>query len=83
VTIAADRSISRSKGNELKGKWIFNAGFLKEVEHSLRRGEKRWRRLLRLAWFSIRHPSVSTVQSFRERLLGLLSSGKTIWRTSL
>jgi glycosyltransferase involved in cell wall biosynthesis len=78
-----DCSVSRSKRIELRGKWIFNAGFLKEVEHSLERGEKRWRRLLRLAWFSIRHPSVFAVQSFRERLLGPLSSRKTIWRASL
>jgi glycosyltransferase involved in cell wall biosynthesis len=78
-----DCSVSRSKRIELRGKWIFNAGFLKEVEHSLQRGEKRWRRLLRLAWFSIRHPSVFGVRSFRERLLGSLSSRKTIWRTSL
>jgi len=77
-----DCPVSRWKRFELKKKWIFNAGFLKEVEHSLRRGEKRWRRLLRLAWFSIRHPSVFAVRSFRGRLLDTLSFGKTIWRPS-
>ena len=61
-----DRSLSRSKRTELKGKWIFNARFLKEVEHSLQRGEKRWRRWLRLAWFSIRNPSVSPLGAFAE-----------------
>jgi len=71
-------SVSRSRRFELKGKWIFNVRFLKEVEYSLRRGEKRWRRLLRLALFSIRHPSVFAARSFRERLFGRLSFGKTI-----
>jgi glycosyltransferase involved in cell wall biosynthesis len=80
---SGNRSVSRSKRIELKGKWIFNVGFLKEVEDSLQRGEKRWRRLIRLAWFSIRHPSVFAVRSFRERLLGPFSFGKTIWRPSL
>jgi glycosyltransferase involved in cell wall biosynthesis len=78
-----DCSVSRWKRIELKGKWIFNAEFLKEVEHSLQRGEKRWRRLLRLAWFSIRHPSIFATRSFRGRLVGPLSFGKTIWRPSL
>ena len=77
-----DRSLSRSKRIKLKGKWIFNGRFLKEVEHSLQRGERRWRRLLRLAWFSIQHPSVFATRSFRERLLDALSVGKTIWRPS-
>jgi glycosyltransferase involved in cell wall biosynthesis len=78
-----DCLLSVVKRNELKVKWIFDAGFLKEVEHSLRRNEKRWQRWLRLAWFSIRHPSVFAVRSFRERLLGPLSLGKTISRPSL
>jgi glycosyltransferase involved in cell wall biosynthesis len=78
-----DCSPSCSKRIELKGKWIFNARFLKEVEYSLQRGEKRWRRWLRLVWFSIRHPSVFANRSFRGRLLGPLSFGKTIWRSSL
>jgi glycosyltransferase involved in cell wall biosynthesis len=78
-----DCSVSRSKRIELKGKWIFNARFLKEVKHSLQRGEKRQQRWLRLAWFSIRHPSVFAARSFRGRVLGSLSLGKTIWRPSL
>jgi glycosyltransferase involved in cell wall biosynthesis len=78
-----NRLLSRSKQIELKGKWIFNAKFLKEVEHSLQRGEKRWRRWLRLAWFSVRHPSVFATRSFRGRLLSPLSSGRTVHRPSL
>ena len=77
-----DCSISRPRRIELKGKWIFSTGFLKQVEHSLQRGEKRWRRLLRLAWFSTRYPSVFAARSFRERLSDTLSCGK-LWRPSL
>jgi len=71
------RSISRWQRIELKGKWIFHAKFLKEVEHSVRRNEMRWLRLIRLAWFSIRHPEVLMAAGFRERVLSSLSLAKS------
>jgi glycosyltransferase involved in cell wall biosynthesis len=66
------RSLGRFKRIELKGKWLFHARFLKEVDWSLQRKEKRRRRLLRLAWFSIRYPHVLLTRGFRQRLLGSL-----------
>jgi glycosyltransferase involved in cell wall biosynthesis len=71
------RSLGRFKRIELKGKWLFHARFLKEVDWSLQRQEKRRRRLLRLAWLSIRYPHVLLTRGFRQRLLGSLFPGKT------
>ena len=55
----------------LQAKWIYHAQFLKEVERSLDRHEPRWRRLLRLAWFSIIHPRVVMAPGFWGRVPGL------------
>lgn len=71
-----DRSISLRKRTELKGKWLFHTKFLKEVDHSLQRKEKRWRRLLRLAGLSIRNPHILTTRAFREKLLASLLAPK-------
>jgi glycosyltransferase involved in cell wall biosynthesis len=65
-----DDLLSWSKRIELKGKWTFHAKFLKEIEHSLRRNERRWQRWIRLAWFTAQHPQVLAARSFRERLFG-------------
>src|SRR5262249_49073054 len=70
---AKDPSVSRSKRIELKGKWTFDAEFQKVVELSTRLKEERWRRWLRLAWFSIRHPYIFTARSFRKRLLSSIA----------
>ena len=62
----------------LQAKWIYHAQFLKEVEQSLDRHEGRWRRLLRLAWFSAINPRVVMAPGFWERIPGLRSiSNKT------
>ena len=55
----------------LQAKWIYHAQFLKEVEQSLDRHEPRWRRLLRLAWFSLIHPRVVMAPGFWGRVPGL------------
>lgn len=59
----------------LQAKWIYHAQFLKEVEQSLDRHEGRWRRLLRLAWFSAINPRVVMAPDFWERMPGLRSIG--------
>jgi glycosyltransferase involved in cell wall biosynthesis len=61
---------------ELRGKWDFHAGFLKEVEQSLQRREKRWRRMIRLALFFTQHPHIAMARNFRGRLFDLLSFAK-------
>src|SRR5262245_50801046 len=71
-----DAGVRWIKRNELQGKWIFQTGFLREVELSLQRSEERWRRLLRLAWFSLRHPQLFAARTFRTRLIDTLSIGK-------
>jgi len=71
-----DFPIGWFKRTELKGKWMFHAGFLREVELSQQRSEERWCRLLRLAWFSVLHPELFTVSRFRERLLNALAIRK-------
>jgi glycosyltransferase involved in cell wall biosynthesis len=68
-----DFSIGWLKRIELKGKWIFHTEFLREVELSRQRGEERWRRLTRLAWFSLLHPQLFAAHRFRERLLDALA----------
>lgn len=57
----------------LQAKWIYHAQFLKEVEQSLDRDEGRWRRLLRLAWFSAINPRVVMAPDFWERVPGIRS----------
>jgi len=59
----------------LQAKWIYHAQFLKEVEQSLDRHEPRWRRLLRLAWFSAIHPRVLIAPGFWQRVPGFRSIG--------
>lgn len=59
----------------LQAKWIYHAQFLKEVEQSLDRREARWRRLLRLAWFSAVNPRVVMAPGFWERVPVLRSIG--------
>lgn len=55
----------------LQAKWIYQAGFLTEVERSLDRDEARWRRLIRLAWFSATNPQVMTAPGFWDRVPGI------------
>jgi glycosyltransferase involved in cell wall biosynthesis len=64
-----DRSLSWTKRIELKGKWIFDAKFRKEVEQSLRAKENCLMRWFRLAWVAVQHPSIFAAHHFRERLL--------------
>lgn len=65
----------------LQAKWIYQAQFLTEVAQSLDRNEARWRRLLRLAWFSVINPRVMLASGFWERLLELrLTSNKAMSR---
>ena len=66
-----DNLVSRPKRLELQGKWIYHAKFLKEVDQSLLRNEKRWRRLVRLAWFSIKNPRVFIAHGYWKRLFSL------------
>ena len=66
-----DNLVSRRKRLELQGKWIYHVKFLKEVDQSLLRNEKRWRRLLRLAWFSIKNPRVFIAHGYWKRLFSL------------
>ena len=74
-----DFSIGWLKRIKLKGKWIFHAEFLREVELSRQRGEERWRRLTRLAKFSLLHPQLFAADRFRERLLAALAIRKREW----
>jgi glycosyltransferase involved in cell wall biosynthesis len=69
---AHDGLISFRKRIELRGKWIFNTAFLSEVEASLRAGERRSRRLLRLGRLAARYPELFAATQFRERLLGTM-----------
>jgi glycosyltransferase involved in cell wall biosynthesis len=71
---SSDASLTRSKRRELKVRWIYHAGFLETVRHSLERKEKPWRRWLRLAWFSLRNPRVFQIHAFRARLFGVLGA---------
>jgi glycosyltransferase involved in cell wall biosynthesis len=68
-----DGSLTYSKRLTLTGEWIFHTGFLKEVEKSLAHGERRWRRWVRLAAFSLRHPQMLAGRGFRSRLAKSLS----------
>jgi glycosyltransferase involved in cell wall biosynthesis len=63
------QSLNFLKRLELRGKWNYHAGFLKEVELSLARNDDRWRRWLRLSWFVFQHPELFVARVFRERLL--------------
>jgi glycosyltransferase involved in cell wall biosynthesis len=69
-------SLGRLKQAQLKAKWTYHTMFLKEVELSRLHDEARWRRLLRLGRFSLRHPNLFIVRSFRERLFNSLRVGK-------
>lgn len=60
--------LTHQRQRALRAKWIYHAQFLKEVEHSLGRHEPRWRRLLRLAWFSVVHPRVVMAPDFWKRV---------------
>jgi glycosyltransferase involved in cell wall biosynthesis len=63
--------LTHQKRRTLQAKWIYHAGFLNEVERSLDRDEARWRRLMRLAWFSATNPRVVMVPDFWERVPGI------------
>jgi glycosyltransferase involved in cell wall biosynthesis len=65
--------LTRQKRRTLQAKWIYQAGFLNEVERSLDRDEARWRRLMRLAWFSAANPRVMAAPGFWERVPGIRS----------
>jgi glycosyltransferase involved in cell wall biosynthesis len=65
--------LTHQKRRALQAKWIYQAGFLNEVERSLDRDEARWRRLLRLAWFSATNPRVVMAPGFWERVPGIRS----------
>src|SRR5262245_26100114 len=71
-----DHSIGRLKRLELKGKWIFQVGFQSEILLSQQKNEARWRRLLRLFWFSLVHPQLFAAHAFRARLLNTLGIGR-------
>jgi glycosyltransferase involved in cell wall biosynthesis len=71
-----DKSMSWLKRFELKGKWIFQVGFQREVLLSEQRNEVRWRRLLRLFWFSLMHPHLFAAHTFRARILNTLRIGR-------
>ena len=62
--------LTHQKRLALQAKWIYQAGFLKRVERSLDRNEARWRRLVRLAWFSAANPRVMTAPGFWQRVPG-------------
>ncbi|HWL74881.1 MAG TPA: glycosyltransferase, partial [Burkholderiaceae bacterium] len=65
--------LTHQKRRTLQAKWIYQAGFLNEVERSLDRDEARWRRLMRLAWFSATNPRVVMAPGFWERVPGIRS----------
>jgi len=65
--------LTHQKRRTLQARWIYQAGFLNEVERSLDRDEARWRRLMRLAWFSATNPRVMTAPGFWERVPGIRS----------
>ena len=65
--------LTHQKRRALQAKWIYQAGFLNEVEQSLDRDEARWRRLMRLAWFSATNPRVMMAPGFWERVPGIRS----------
>lgn len=67
-----DRAISHWERTKLKGKWIFQKQFLPEIERSMHRRESRWRRLLRLASFALRHPQIILTRNFQSKLLQLV-----------
>jgi glycosyltransferase involved in cell wall biosynthesis len=66
-------SISRLQRIELKGKWVFDALFRKEVERSLEEKQSRWQRWLRLMSIIVRYPELFAVGAFRDRLVGAIS----------
>jgi glycosyltransferase involved in cell wall biosynthesis len=65
----SENSIGRLKRFAMRANWNLSAGFLKAAELSRQRNENRWRRWLRLGWFSLRHPGLLAAPKFRERLL--------------
>jgi glycosyltransferase involved in cell wall biosynthesis len=65
------------KRMELRGKWIFDAKFRKESDHSLQQKEARYRRWLRLLGVSLHHPELLAAPGFRQRLLNTVSNLKT------
>jgi glycosyltransferase involved in cell wall biosynthesis len=69
---AHDVSLSWLKRVELRGKWIFNTAFLKEVEASQQAGEGRSQRWLRLANLTLHYPQLIAARGFRKRLLGAI-----------
>jgi hypothetical protein len=75
----SDGGFTVQKRLALQAKWIYQAQLLKAVEQSLYRHEGRWRRLLRLAWFSAINPRVVMAPGLWERVPGFrsFSSNKT------
>jgi glycosyltransferase involved in cell wall biosynthesis len=71
-----DDSVGWFKRLELKGSWIFQVGFQSEILLSQQKNEARWRRLLRLFWFSLVHPQLLAARGFRTRLLNTLGIGR-------
>jgi glycosyltransferase involved in cell wall biosynthesis len=71
-----NHSIGWLKRLELKGKWTFQVGFQSEILLSQQKNEGRWRRLLRLFWFSLTHPQLFAANAFRARLLNTLGVGR-------
>jgi glycosyltransferase involved in cell wall biosynthesis len=73
-----DDRLTNQKRLALQARWIYQAKFLNEVQQSLDRHEPRWRRLLRLAWFSASNPRVVMAPDFWERVPVIRSiAGKT------
>lgn len=76
-----DDRLTQQKRLALQAKWIYQAKFLTEVQHSIDLHEPRWRRLLRLAWFSANNPRVVMAPDFWERVPVIRSiAGKTAAR---
>jgi glycosyltransferase involved in cell wall biosynthesis len=74
----AGGDLTYQKRLALQARWIYQAQFLNEVEQSLDQRETRWRRLLRLMWFSAINPRVVMAPDFWERVPGIRSiSNKT------
>jgi glycosyltransferase involved in cell wall biosynthesis len=74
----AGGDLTYQKRLALQARWIYQAQFLNEVEQSLEQRETRWRRLLRLTWFSATNPRVVMAPDFWGRVPGIRSiSNKT------
>lgn len=63
-----DARLGRPRRVRLQGKWVFDAVFRQQTEHSLALHESRLRRWGRLVWIALRYPQLITFPPFRRRL---------------